>query len=415
MTAIEGEGSPGDAGRVLLVAPNISRQMGGEGLKALQIHLELRAMGYQVRQVTHARVRAEMQRDQPDLDIDYLEDDVAQVTLHRMRLSPLLAVLNAWQLHRVARRAARAFRPHVVHFTSPISPVLPYFRMPEQAVVIGPLNGNVAHPPAFRDREPRSKAIGRRLLVPIQAVLGTLCRGKRDALLLVSGGERTIRALELGGCARDRMVPTLDCGIPDALVDRTRITHHGVNHRFVQLGRLVGYKACDLSIRAVATADPATTLDIIGDGDERPALEALVAELGLVDRVRFLGWLPAGPALYDRLADYRALVLPALAEANGIAFQEAMVLGLPVICVDWAGPKELLTGAEAIMIAPTSQDAVVAGIAAAMDRLACDGAAADGLSARGHDRALALGFRWRDLLGRWQDVYRRAAPARALI
>ncbi|GGB24177.1 hypothetical protein GCM10011380_12180 [Sphingomonas metalli] len=400
------EGAPR---RILLVAPNISRRMGGEGLKALQIHLELRALGHDVRQVAHARVREEMAVAYPDLAIDYVEDGPAQIWFHRLKLKPLLALLNAWQLHALARSVARDFRPWVVHFTSPISPVLPYFHMPEQRVVIGPLNGNVAHPPAFKMREPRGKRLGRLILAPMQAVLGRLFRGKRDALLLISGGERTMQALELGGCARAQMVETLDCGIPDALVDHARFVQQGVNHRFVQLGRLTGYKACDLSIRAVAQADPATTLDIIGDGEERDALEALAARLGLADRVRFVGWVPAGPNLYARLSQYRALVLPSLAEANGIAFQEAMVLGLPIVCVDWAGPQQLLGPGEAIMLPPDGEAQVVAGIAAAMDRLARDPAYAESLSRAAHARAAALGFRWRDLLARWLPLYRRAA------
>lgn len=394
--------------RILLVAPNISRQMGGEGLKALQIHLELRAMGHDVRQVTHARVRDEMRRDQPDLAIDYVEDDAAQIWLHRLRMKPLLGLLNGWQLHRLSRTVADRFDPWVIHFTSPISPVLPYFRMPGRSVVIGPLNGNVAHPAAFHSREPLGKKLGRAVLRPMQALLGQLFHGKKQALLLISGGERTADALAMGGCTADQFVFTLDCGIPDALVDRARIAHAGVNRSFLHLGRLVPYKGCDLAIRALARAHPEATLDIIGDGSERPALQALAAELGLGERVRFVGWVPAGPELYDRLSGYRALVLPSVAEANGIAFQEAMVLGLPVVCVDWAGPQELLTADEAIMIAPTSEDDVVAAVAAAMDRLGQDGAFADGLSERARAKAMALGFRWRDLLTRWQDVYQRA-------
>ena len=118
--------------RILLVAPNISRHMGGEGLKALQIHLELRALGHIVRQVTHARVRDEMMRDYPDLDIVYVEDDALQAWLHRHGIKLGLALLNAWQLHRCALRTARRFAPWVVHFTSPISPVQPYFAFPGQ-------------------------------------------------------------------------------------------------------------------------------------------------------------------------------------------------------------------------------------------------------------------------------------------
>jgi glycosyltransferase involved in cell wall biosynthesis len=395
--------------RILLVAPNISRRMGGEGLKALQIHLELRAMGYAVRQVTHARVRAEIERDYPDLAIDYVEDDLVQVWLHRLGLGPLLALLNAWQLHRRARRVARSFDPWVVHFTSPISPVQPYFRFPSHPVVIGPINGNIMHPPGFRDREPRGKALTGRVLRPVQRVLGSVFRGKRAAMILVAGGERTERALIYGGCSPDRLVPSLDCGIPDALIDRPRHRQHGHNPAFVFLGRLVRYKACDLAIRAVAAADPRVTLDVIGDGPERAALERLASELGVADRVVFQGWLQPGPALYERLDRYRGLVMPTLAEANGIAFQEAMTLGIPIICVDWGGPQELLGPGDAIMIPPSGPEQVVGALAAAMTGLADDADAADAMAARARDRALAAGFRWRDLLQRWEHVYRRSA------
>jgi len=394
--------------RILLVAPNMSRHMGGEALKALQIHLELRAMGYEVRQVTHDRVRTELTRDYPDLRVDYGADSPMQMRMNALGLGQALAFWNAWQLHRVAERVAAEWKPDIVHFTAPISPVLPRFRFPGQPMVIGPINGNVTHPPAFRDRETREKAMGARLLWPAQTIIGGLFRGKRDALLLVSGGERTERALRYAGCRPDRMIATLDSGIPDALLDRAPLVHDRVNHRFVFLGRLVRYKGCDLALRALAAAAPETRLDVIGDGGERAALEALAASLGVADRVAFLGWVKPGEPLYQQLAQYRALVMPSLAEANGIAFQEAMVLGLPVICVDWAGPQELLSGNEAVMIAPTGEAEVVAGVAAAMDRLATDPAAAGAMAARARDRAIATGFRWRDLLGRWTEVYARA-------
>jgi hypothetical protein len=108
-----------EAKRILLVAPNLSRHMGGEALKALQIHLELRALGYRVRQIAHARVRNEMSRDHPELDIVYVEDDWLQSSLYRAGILPALGLLNAWQLHRLAVRTARSFGPWVVHFTHP--------------------------------------------------------------------------------------------------------------------------------------------------------------------------------------------------------------------------------------------------------------------------------------------------------
>jgi glycosyltransferase involved in cell wall biosynthesis len=248
----------------------------------------------------------------------------------------------------------------------------------------------------------------------MQLVLGGLFRGKREAFILAAGGERTMHALRLGGCSPDRLVPTLDSGVPDALVDRAPRAQQGYDPSCVFLGRLVAYKGCDLAIRAIAAArDRRLTLDVLGDGPERAALEALAAELGVADRVRFEGWVQPGPALYDRLSAYRVLVMPSLAEANGIAFQEAMTLGVPIVCVDWAGPHELLTADDAILVEPTDQASVVAGIADALDTLASDPAAADRLAINARARANATGFRWRDLLTRWEEIYRRAARVHA--
>ena len=149
---------------------------------------------------------------------------------------------------------------------------------------------------------PRNHAdIAAAILKPLQWLLGRSFRGKRDALLLVSGGDRTAAALLLGGCDEDRLIRTLDCGIPDALVDRPRVSHAGVNRSFVHLGRLVPYKGCDLAIRALARGDAGATLDIIGDGPSRGDLTALAERLGLGERVRFIGWMPTGPALHGPL------------------------------------------------------------------------------------------------------------------
>ncbi len=125
--------------------------------------------------------------------------------------------------------------------------------------MIGPLNGNVSYPPAFAARDP-APAGQAGVIAALQWTLGRVFRGKHRATLLVAGGDRTARSLRLAGCSPRRFVPTLDSGIPDALVDRARFRQQGENFRFVHVGRLVGYKGCDLAIRAVAASDPRVTL-----------------------------------------------------------------------------------------------------------------------------------------------------------
>ncbi len=96
------------------------------------------------------------------------------------------------------------------------------------------------------------------------------------------------------------------------------------------VGRLIYYKGFDVAIRAMARV-PATLL-LIGDGPLRKSLEALSSELGLSDRVRFVGEVHNSALLPYYLAS-DVFVLPSVArsEAFGIVQLEAMACGIPVV------------------------------------------------------------------------------------
>jgi glycosyltransferase involved in cell wall biosynthesis len=200
------------------------------------------------------------------------------------------------------------------------------------------------------------------------------------------------------------MVDVLDAGVTTALEPAR---HDGRNPDFVSLGRLIALKGNDLAIRALAAADPDLTLTIHGEGPERAALERLAESLGVAGRVRFAGWLPH--AELGRLRAYRGLIFPTLCESNGIAMQEAMMLGLPVVTLRWAGPAALADDSSAVYIAPDGPEAVVAGLAAAMNRLAGDPAHAAALGAAARARAEAA-FDWDRVAASWAAHY---APAPA--
>jgi len=73
-----------------------------------------------------------------------------------------------------------------------------------------------------------------------------------------------------------------------------------------------------------------------------------------------------------------------------------------------------LSKGEAVLVAPDGgEPAVVAALAEGMTYLATDPEAADRMSARARAKAEALGFRWRDLLSRWQDSYALAIAGRS--
>ena len=92
-------------------------------------------------------------------------------------------------------------------------------------------------------------------------------------------------------------------------------------------------------LRAFAQAAvPNAYLVFAGDGPERAKLDRIASELGISDRVRFLGFLNQSelPAAY-RSAD--VFVLPSLFEPFGLVVNEAMLCGLPVVVSDRVGAK----------------------------------------------------------------------------
>jgi glycosyltransferase involved in cell wall biosynthesis len=87
---------------------------------------------------------------------------------------------------------------------------------------------------------------------------------------------------------------------------------------------------------------PDAELVLVGDGDSRPEMQQLASDLGIRERVHFLGRRPDVPQLL-KLADL--FVYASHYEGFGIAAVEAMSSGLPVIASDVPGLKEVVEGA----------------------------------------------------------------------
>ena len=389
--------------------------MGGEAIKSLQIFEEMLSRGIQVHQITHERVEKEMSRHAGSASVSYVRDLAWHHLFWRsVVLRPLLGLHFMREAALMAERLARDNPDSLVHYTGPVSPVLPHYPVAGASVIIGPINGNIHYPPALAAREPLAYKL-RRVLHPLaQRWQRTFFSGKQRAdILLVAGGQRTRSSLSQAGCHESRMVTTLDSGIPARLAKLERVPHTGRNMRFVHNGRLVVHKGVDLAIMAVARARLPVELDIIGRGPVLDDLKQLAAKLGVAARVHFKDWIADHDAVAPTLQQYRGFVFPSLAEANGIVVQEAMMLGLPTICLNWGGPSLLINPECGILVDAGSEDAIVAGLADAMDRLAGDGELAERLASNGRQRALDLGFSWPDLVDQWLGVYGRARPERA--
>jgi len=113
------------------------------------------------------------------------------------------------------------------------------------------------------------------------------------------------------------------------------------------VGRLDEEKRVEVAIRAMPDIMKRVDAHLVvaGKGKLRARLEALACELGMKDRVSFLGFLPDDdlPKLYC-LAD--AFVMPGVAELQSSATMEAMASGLPVIAADAIALPELVHNGE---------------------------------------------------------------------
>lgn len=107
------------------------------------------------------------------------------------------------------------------------------------------------------------------------------------------------------------------------------------------VGRLTANKNFAMTLRGYAASAERAPLVILGEGPERPALELLVGELGLANRV-FMPGFAANP--FPLLAEAKYLISSSDAEGFPNVIAEAMALLCPVIATDCdSGPAELLS------------------------------------------------------------------------
>jgi len=94
---------------------------------------------------------------------------------------------------------------------------------------------------------------------------------------------------------------------------------------------------------------------VVGEGDDRIRLQGLAREVGVADRVRFLGAVPPQqlPEVY-RLADL--FVMPSTQEGFGIAFLEAMASGTPALGLNVGGARDALADGELGTAVPEEDD-----------------------------------------------------------
>lgn len=184
---------------------------------------------------------------------------------------------------------------------------------------------------------PHRRAFNRIILDRLADAVNACCRFSGRALTTVDGfaGYR-VEIIENGIDLDRYQAPE------DRKTIRARLGLDPERRSLVHVARHHPVKDQAMLIRAFAIAAPQVPdvdLVMVGDGPLRPNLEALAKELGVTDRVRFVGiqsnvadWLRAG----------HVFALTSVSEAASLTLLEAMASGLPVIVTDVGGNPEIV-------------------------------------------------------------------------
>lgn len=138
---------------------------------------------------------------------------------------------------------------------------------------------------------------------------------------------------------RARYIPNFAAAGAGEKLDRASLDTPAGAPLLLGMGRLHASKAHDVSLRALALS-PEAYLWIAGDGPDEAALKALARDLGVDERVRFLGWRDDASSLY-RSAD--VCVFPSRFEPLGNVVIQAWAHGLPIVAAKSTGPGALIT------------------------------------------------------------------------
>ncbi|ASY65965.1 glycosyl transferase group 1 (plasmid) [Sinorhizobium sojae CCBAU 05684] len=306
--------------------------------------------------------------------------------------------------HWIRKALASGERFDLVHQPVPVA-----MRYPSPAaklglpLVIGPVGGGLLSPPGFAAHEASAPwFMGLRRLDRYRLRWDPVLRGTFQNADCVLGIAEYVRE-QLAGIPLRRFEIMSETGLDEVPLPVDRSGRSG-RIKLLYVGRLVRTKGARDIIRAMALVpDIDIDLDVVGEGPERSECEALIATLGLSERVALHGWRAKDelPEFYRR-ADI--FVFPSYREAGGNVALEAMGFSLPLIVVDRGGPGSAASNLCAIKLPVTTPDALAVDIAGAIRRLATNSQLRRQMGAAAHEHVKQTAL-WSAKLERMDSIY----------
>lgn len=170
------------------------------------------------------------------------------------------------------------------------------------------------------------------------------------------------------------------------------------------VGRLHANKAHDVSLRVLAEL-PDCVLLLVGSGQLRLDLERLAADLGVTERVRFLGWRRDIENLY---ATADAVLFPSRVEPLGNVVLEAWSFGKPIVAAASEGPSWLIEHERNGLLVPVDD---VPATASAVRKILDEEGLREDLTAAGRTK-LESEFSRGVIVGEYEELFAKLAGSR---
>lgn len=164
-------------------------------------------------------------------------------------------------------------------------------------------------------------------------------------------------------------IKVVRCGVDASFLERSELVEPPSKPHLCTVARLSAQKGVPLLLDAAAQLKRRGRnfqLTIVGDGELRADVEAIIAQHDLGDHVILAG-LASSEEVIDYVEQSRAMVLPSFAEGLPVVIMEALALGRPVIASAIAGTPELVDSKCGWLVPAGSVDHLVEAMEAALD------------------------------------------------
>jgi glycosyltransferase involved in cell wall biosynthesis len=290
------------------------------------------------------------------------------------------------------------------------------FRVPFRAAslgipsVWGPIAGGERVPPGFESYlgSARFSEMARHRANQAWLRMGAVQKALQDSSVLFVSNDTTLQALPEKVHSKSIIVP------PNALrQEDEQWTLRDRRHRapdaplrLLYVGNCVATRAIPIVLEALALARIENLeFNVLGSGPALESWKALPHQFGLGQQVFFRGKVP-----FKDLASYYAaadvLVFPALRDSGGSALLEAMARFVPVICLDWAGPGEMIDDESGIKVPVNDPVKAIPDFAHALLRLQREPELQTKLATAARRRAENV-FRWEAKRQLLEKTYRK--------